>query len=279
MLRFAVSEVGPGRGDALPAIDLDAARIVIGSGAGAQLRLPVEVAREEHVVISDGRWIALAAVELDGAARAAGESGPIGAGVMLGFGALRVAIAPAPAGSLVSSPAHTASLALELVRGLLGSNAAPSFEVEKGPVIGAKRTLPPPVATFVIGRGDEATWVILDEDLSRTHAEVLRGWDGVSIRDLGSKNGTKLDGVTIREATPLRDGVTIELGKVVLRFRDPAERHLRGAGGTLPATPAAIRAAPTPAPIPTPRRSPWPFVVATTVAGLAIAGLVWVLAS
>ncbi|MBL0219094.1 MAG: FHA domain-containing protein [Myxococcales bacterium] len=267
MLRFTV--------DALAPVDLAGARIVIGASPAAQLRLPAEVARDEHVVVSEGRWVALATLDIDGASRAAGDSGPIGAGVTLGFGAMRVVIAPAPAGSLVSSPAHTASLALELVRGLLGANAAPSFEVERGPVPGAKRVLPPPVASLVIGRGDEATWVILDEDLSRTHAEIQRGWDGVTIVDLGSKNGTKLDGARIAEPTPLRDGMRIELGNVVLRFRDPAERHLRG--GTVPEVVkrnvvAAIPAA-------APARSPWPFLIATAVAGLAVVGLVWVLAT
>ncbi len=266
MLRFTV--------DALPAVDLDSPRVVLGASAAAQLRIPAAVARDEHVVISDGRWIALAAVDVDGAPRTSGDSGPIGAGVVLGFGALRVTIAPAPAGSLVSPPARTASLALELVRGLLGANAAPSFEVESGPVPGAKRALPPPVATLVIGRGDEATWVILDEDLSRTHVEIRRGWDGVTIRDLDSKNGTLLDGVKIAEPTLLRDGMAIQLGNVVLRFRDPAERHLRG--GTLPPTPVAKRTVAPPAPsVP----SPWPFLIAAMVAGLAVVGLVWVLAT
>lgn len=275
MLRFTVSETGQPE---LPPVDLAGARIVIGAAPSAQLRLPAEVLRAEHVVISDGRWVALAALEVDGAERAAGESGPIGDGVTLAFGAFRVAIAPAPAGSVASLPAHTASLARELVRGLLGANAAPTFVIEVGPGHGAKRALPPPVATLVIGRGDEATWVILDEDLSRTHAEVRRGWDGVTIADLGSKNGTMLDGVKITEATPLADGMAVALGKVVLRFSDPAERHLRGTGATQAATPRAIRATPLGA---APKRapSPWPFVIATAIAGFAVAGLVWVLVS
>lgn len=272
MLRFTVSEDGQG---ALPAVDLEGPRIVIGAAASAQLRLPAEVVREEHAVISDGRWVALSPLDADGVARASGESGPIGAGVTLGFGVYRVEIAPAPVGSIAASPAHTASLARELVRGILGANAAPSFVVEIGPARGAKRVLPPPVATLVIGRGDESTWVILDEDLSRAHAEVRRGWDGVTITDLGSKNGTKLDGVKISEPTPLADGMAISLGKVVLRFADPAERHLRGAASTQAHTPHAIRATP-----PAPRApSPWTFVIAATIAGVAVIGLVWVLAS
>jgi len=271
MLRFTVTETGRTE---LPPVDLEAPRIVIGSAPSAQLRLPAEVVRAEHAVISDGRWVALAALDVDGTARASGESGAIGAGVTLAFGAFRVAIATAPEGSIASLPAHTASLARELVRGILGANAAPAFVIEAGPARGAKRALPPPVATLVIGRGDEATWVILDEDLSRTHAEVRRGWDGVTIADLDSKNGTKLDGVTITEPTPLTDGVAIQLGNVVLRFSDPAERHLRG--GTQAAAPRAIRTAPLGV-APRRRRQPWLFMLATVIAGVAMAGLVWVL--
>ncbi len=263
MLRFTVDE--------LPGVDLDGPRIVLGAGPAAQLRLPAAVAREEHVVISQGRWIALAPLDVDGAPRASGDSGPIGAGVTLVFGGLRVAIVPAPAGSLVATPMRTASLALELVRGLLGANAAPSMEVEQGPVRGAKRALPPPESTLVIGRGDEATWVILDEDLSRTHAELRRGWDGVTVRDLDSKNGTRIDGVAITEPRPLHDGMAIQLGNVILRFRDPAERHLRG--GSLP-PPAKPSVAP-----PVAERSRWPFVIAAAITALAVVGLAWVIAT
>ena len=136
----------------------------------------------------------------------------------------------------------------------------------------------------MIGRGDEATWVILDPDLSRTHAEVRRGWDGVTIRDLDSKNGTRVDGTTIARATLLHDGAAIELAGVTLTFRDPAERHLRGASATLAATPAAVRAAAPTRPAPSsPSRpavaSPWPLIVAASIAGVAIGGLAWVLAT
>ena len=129
----------------------------------------------------------------------------------------------------------------------------------------------------MIGRGDDATWVILDEDLSRTHAELHRTWDGVTIRDLDSKNGTRVDGVRITNRTPLRDGARIEVGNVVVRFRDPAERHLRGELTGLGAV-APTRVAPALPALPV-APSPWPARVALTIALLALAGLVWVLAS
>jgi hypothetical protein len=270
VLRFTLTEVGQ---TALPAIDLDGPRIVIGSSPSAQLRLPAAVARDEHAVISDGRWVALAALEIDGAARAPGDSGAIGDGITLAIATLRIAIEPSPSGSLVSPPQRTESLALELVRNVLGSSAAPLLEVEVGPAIGARRALPPPISTLVIGRGDEATWVILDEDLSRTHAEIRRGWDGVSVVDLDSKNGTRVDGERITGEAALHHGARLALGKVVLRFSDPAEAHLRGQPATLAATPRAKLAVPATSP------SRWPVWTAAAIACLALAGLAWILAS
>ena len=265
MLRFEVSEAGQ---PALPALDVADDVVVIGSGAAARIRLPAQVARDAHVRIARGAWTALAEVVVDGVRR---DGGPIGEGVVFELGGYRVRVAPAPSGTAASPPQRTESLARELVRSLLGDGAAPTLEVEQGPTVGARRMLPPPEASLVIGRGDEAHWVILDEDLSRAHAEVRRGWDGVTIRDLESKNGTRVDGEPVTE-TLLHDGAQIELGPVVLRFRDPAERHLRGGG-----TPGrAIAAAPAPARA---RSTALPLVIAAAVAGLALAGLAWVLAS
>jgi hypothetical protein len=276
VLRVTVSEAGQ---PPLPAVDLGEPRVAIGSGADARIRLPAAVAREAHVELTPEGWRALAEVIVDGAARASGASGPVAGGVVFELGAYRVRVEPAPPGTAASPPQRTESLARELVRGLLGAGAAPTLEIERGPGSGAVRALPPPEAVLVIGRGDEAGWVILDEDLSRAHAEVRRGWDGVSIRDLGSKNGTRVDGARAgADGVLLRDGARIELGKVALVFRDPAERHLRGAS-----EPAGVaRAAPdAPGPAPVPERSgpePWIRVVALAIAAAALAGLIWILA-
>jgi hypothetical protein len=276
VLRVTVSEAGQ---PPLPAVDLGEPRVAIGSGADARIRLPAAVAREAHVELTPEGWRALAEVIVDGAARASGASGPVAGGVVFELGAYRVRVEPAPPGTAASPPQRTESLARELVRGLLGAGAAPTLEIERGPGSGAVRALPPPEAVLVIGRGDEAGWVILDEDLSRAHAEVRRGWDGVSIRDLGSKNGTRVDGARAgADGVLLRDGARIELGKVALVFRDPAERHLRGASepaGVARAAPAA------PGPAPVPERSgpePWIRVVALAIAAAALAGLIWILA-
>jgi pSer/pThr/pTyr-binding forkhead associated (FHA) protein len=97
--------------------------------------------------------------------------------------------------------------------------------------------LAPPESRLVIGRGDDAGWIIDDEELSRAHVEVRRGWDGAWLRDLGSKNGTKLEGVRVCEdPVELRDGAGIQLGNMRVRFHDPADRHLRARPATAATT-------------------------------------------
>lgn len=250
MLRIEVREDGQA---ALPAVDVDDASFVIGSAPHARIRLPAAQVLAEHVHVEGTRW------------RTADRSGDIGDGVTLELGNYRVRIAPAPAGSVPATPQRTESLARELMRSLLGDGAAPTLELVRGRGAPSRRTLQPPESSLVIGRGDEATWIIVDEDLSRVHAEIRRGWDGTRILDRGSKNGTKVDGTRITDA-PLHDGATIELGKVVFRFHDLADRRLR---------PAAAPSA-TPAPS---RGSMAPVYAALAIMLAALAGLAWVLSA
>jgi hypothetical protein len=252
VLRFVVSEQGQ---PALPEVDLDAAIVVIGSGAHAAIRLPASAARPEHVRIEGMRWS-------DGT-----TSGAIGEGQTFTVGSYQVRVVPAPAGVAVSPPQRTESLARELMRSLLGSGNEPALSIERGLDAGARRTLLPPESALVIGRGDDADWVILDADLSRAHAKIFRGWDGTTLSDLDSQNGTKLHGVRITEAVPLHDGARIEIGNLVLVYSDPAERQLSTPAKQITAVPPQVL----------PSRAP--FVIAVAIAVLAVAGLVWILAS
>jgi DNA-binding NtrC family response regulator len=57
---------------------------------------------------------------------------------------------------------------------------------------------------------------LTDRAVSRFHAEIRVEADGVRICDLGSRNGTIVDGVPITDAW-LREGSTIRLGRTTLR--------------------------------------------------------------
>jgi Protein of unknown function (DUF3662)/FHA domain len=70
----------------------------------------------------------------------------------------------------------------------------------------------------VIGRSRDCDIVLEDANVSRRHAQVLPTEDGWSVGDLGSTNGTVVNGRRIRSAVPLTGGDRIELGTSELRF-------------------------------------------------------------
>jgi hypothetical protein len=65
--------------------------------------------------------------------------------------------------------------------------------------------------SVVIGREDGADIVIKDSAVSRLHAEVSVGGDGVRVRDRGSANGVFVDGRQVQEATWL-PGQVVQIG-------------------------------------------------------------------
>jgi predicted component of type VI protein secretion system len=273
MMRFEISEGG---GEPWPPLDIADDVVVIGSGAEAQVRLPADAARAAHIRIEGQGWMLLADSRVGGMVRAAGDSGSVGHGMVIELGSFRVRVSATPAGTPASLPQRTESLARELVRSLLGDDAAPALEIERGIHAGSRRTLAPPDSALVIGRGDDAQWVILDEDLSRAHAEFRRSWDGVAVVDLGSKNGTRVDGAKVgNRPVELRDGQAVALGNLVMRFHDPAERQLRG---DAPSTPSTL--SPVVPPAHPEGRAPFiAFIAFAVLTVAALAALVWILAT
>ena len=80
--------------------------------------------------------------------------------------------------------------------------------------------------TLVVGRGVTSDLAIYDPTISRRHAELVVAADGVQVRDLGSSNGTCINGSRV-EAGRLMPDDSITFGKVVFR--------LVGPGGSIPA--------------------------------------------
>jgi len=73
-------------------------------------------------------------------------------------------------------------------------------------------------ARTVIGRGSDADITVADAGTSRKHVEIL--WDGERgmVRDLGSTNGSTIDGRKFSEA-PLAPDSTIRIGRTDIVFR------------------------------------------------------------
>ncbi|MBA2458479.1 MAG: FHA domain-containing protein [Gemmatimonadales bacterium] len=72
--------------------------------------------------------------------------------------------------------------------------------------------------SLVVGRGVTSDIAIYDPTISRRHAELTAGPDGVEVRDLGSSNGTCINGSRVSAGhLQLNDSVTF--GKVMFRLR------------------------------------------------------------
>jgi hypothetical protein len=77
-------------------------------------------------------------------------------------------------------------------------------------------------ARFTIGRDPNCDLVIPDISVSRWHAGLARSAGGWLLTDLGSTNGTRLNGWRVRDAVPVRCGDRVSFGAVTFELRDRA---------------------------------------------------------
>jgi pSer/pThr/pTyr-binding forkhead associated (FHA) protein len=75
----------------------------------------------------------------------------------------------------------------------------------------------PGEGTILIGRASKADLQISEADASRRHAEVVCSADGYRLHDLGSTNGTYVNGRRVEEHV-LEAGDRIEIGDTVIAF-------------------------------------------------------------
>jgi pSer/pThr/pTyr-binding forkhead associated (FHA) protein len=88
--------------------------------------------------------------------------------------------------------------------------------VRRGPNVGARFLLDADLTT--VGRHPDADIFLDDVTVSRRHAEFLRSGSSFEVKDLGSLNGTYLDGNRISGTIALYDGAEVQVGKFRLTF-------------------------------------------------------------
>lgn len=71
----------------------------------------------------------------------------------------------------------------------------------------------------VLGRSDETDVVLDDPYASDFHLRLVSQENGMMIHDLGSTNGTYVNGRRVSAPTELRRGDTIQVGKTVMEIR------------------------------------------------------------
>ena len=71
----------------------------------------------------------------------------------------------------------------------------------------------------ILGRGRRVTIWLDSPSISRHHARIVVTGADAALEDLGSRNGTYVQGVKVASSTQLHDGDEIRLGAVVLTYR------------------------------------------------------------
>jgi len=77
-----------------------------------------------------------------------------------------------------------------------------------------------------VGRMADNDLVLPDHTVSRNHAELVRTPSGWTLRDLGSRNGTQVNGALVQEAR-LVPGSTLVFGRFEVRFEEEQSSEVR----------------------------------------------------
>lgn len=83
------------------------------------------------------------------------------------------------------------------------------------------RQIPLAEGDNIVGRGEDADVWINAAGVSRHHARVTLAAGGVTVEDLGSKNGTYVRGRRVSSPSTIADGDQIRVGSVVITLRIP----------------------------------------------------------
>src|SRR5688572_11788397 len=73
--------------------------------------------------------------------------------------------------------------------------------------------------SLLVGRGVASDIAIYDPTISRRHAELTVGTDGVQVKDLGSSNGTCINGNRVSTGL-LNPNDSITFGKVLFQLKE-----------------------------------------------------------
>ncbi len=98
------------------------------------------------------------------------------------------------------------------------SSAAVPGEARMSLALGDRR-FPLGEGTVLIGRAPEAAIQVDSGGVSRLHARIVVCGREASIEDLGSKNGTFVEGQPVSAPRILKDGDEVRVGPVALTFR------------------------------------------------------------
>jgi serine phosphatase RsbU (regulator of sigma subunit) len=105
----------------------------------------------------------------------------------------------------------------------------PSLVFLAGPIAGRRYKLGD--GEYVIGRRSDCQIFVPDMRVSRQHARLWKLNDGWTLEDLGSNNGTYINGIRLQQATALRhdDEITIANNRIRVEAQDVSDSMRPGA--------------------------------------------------
>jgi pSer/pThr/pTyr-binding forkhead associated (FHA) protein len=222
----------------LPTITFDLPRIIVGRGESCDLRLPDPSVSQHHasirqrgsdyIIIDEGSTNGT----FVGPVRLAPQAPRVlRSGDSIRVGRIWIDVRIEAAASQMQGPLLTKDLALQLVAQTLkaqGEASIPELRVTQGDNAGTVLMLERLEQRYVLGRSATADLVLCDTNASRRHVEVWRQGARVLLRDLGSKNGSKLDSAYVLPDKPVEwhDGATLNIGTESITLDDPAQRAL-----------------------------------------------------
>jgi len=96
---------------------------------------------------------------------------------------------------------------------MAGPEELPVLIVQSGPLSGQRWTIPQ--EGLVLGRGEDCDVAIPDRQISRHHLRVFRREGSPYLKDMGSKNGTWVNGQPVEGEVQLSDGDIIQVALVL----------------------------------------------------------------
>ncbi len=97
---------------------------------------------------------------------------------------------------------------------LEGQTAAPSNDASTLALVLEGRTIPLALGELLLGRAPTCDVAVDEARVSRTHAKIVVTENAVTLRDLDSTNGVRVNGARIACPTPLREGDIIGIGSI-----------------------------------------------------------------
>ena len=110
--------------------------------------------------------------------------------------------------------------------------------IQEGPGTGAQH---PVDGAVVLGRDEGADLQLPDKTISRRHAALRIEGETAVVEDLGSRNGTFVNGTRVEDPRRLREGDSLQMGATVIEVRSAT-------GETAPFPPPATPTETHPAP-------------------------------